>query len=154
MPQQKEWTTEQFIYIRWCAIPVGSRDKKVDTQAKIAEQLGKSPRTLLTWKKLDGFQDAVFAEVRRNLDWRLPEILKALGDEAEEGNISAIKLVLELTGRYQESQRVDFYDREYGVDEMKKAAEEIQKYEEERFGKPGAGGGSETGEGGEGAGET
>ena len=151
--QQREWTPEQFMYIQWNAIPVGDRNEAIKTEEQIAEKLGKSRRTLLNWRQLDGFHDAVYGEVRRNLDWRLPEILKALGDKAETGDVSAIKLVLELTGRYQESQRVDFYEREYGADEIKSAAKEIQKFEEERFGKAGAGEGSGAGERGERAGE-
>ena len=151
MPEQREWKPEQFIFIQWSAIPAGDRLVAVDTQEKIAKKLKVSRKTMQNWKKLEGFHDAVYAEVRRNLDWRLPEILKALGDKAEEGNIPAIKLVLELTGRYQESQRVDFFEREYGADEIKSAAKEIQKFEETRFGSPRAGERSEAGEGSEGA---
>lgn len=154
MSEQKVWKPEQFIFIQWSAIPAGDRNEAVNTQAKIAKKLHVDRKTLQNWKKLDGFPDAVYAEVRRNLDWRLPEILKALGDKAEEGIIPAIKLVLELLGRYQDSQRVDFFEREYGADEMKSASEELQKREQERFGSPRTGERSEAGEGSEGPRET
>lgn len=134
---QKDWTAEQFQYIQWLSvtkIEKAESDEIPSTQAQLAKTLGVNRRTLQRWKKLPGFQDAVYDEVRRHLDWRLPDILKALGDKATTGDVPAIKLCLEVTGRYQASQEIHLFEREYGADEFKKGSEFCKKYEKERFG--------------------
>lgn len=150
---QKDWTAEQYHYIQWLSVPKKEKTESETipgTQMELAETLGVSRRTLQRWKKLPGFQDAVYGEVRRHLDWRLPEILEALATKAETGDVPAIALSLKVAGRYQERQDIHLFEREYGADEFKKGSEFCKQYEEDHFGE---GAGAHSDEKTEGAGE-
>jgi len=150
---QKDWTAEQFQYIQWLSVTKIERTESATipkTVTALAKALGVDRKTLQRWKKLPGFQDAVYDEVRRHLDWRLPDILKALGDKAMTGDVPAIALSLKVAGRYQESQRIVLFERKYGADEFKKGSEFCKQYEEEHFGE---GAGSDPEQKGEGSGE-
>lgn len=74
---------------------------------------------------------------RGQLDGRLPEILARLGDQAEGGDLAAIRLTLEVTGRYVERRAVDVRGTvsTYQAEEYAAAAEFVNDWEKRRFAK-------------------
>jgi len=126
------WTTEQIEVIEWLATP--KRNRKPKTQQALARKLGVSRETLSRWKRLPGFGDAVYSEARRCLDGRLPAILDRLGDRAEEGDLAAIRLTLEVTGRYVETRALDVRGTVamYQAEEFAAAAAFLDEWERKR----------------------
>ena len=132
MTQKAGWSTEEYTYILWLALP--RKDRTPPTQKALAKKLGVGRRTLVRWKQKPEFQNAVYSEIRHHLDWRLPEILGALGNKAEGGDVPAIKMVLELTGRFKMYQTLTLeIGEEYGGDKLKEIWQRLKKFEEQLF---------------------
>ncbi len=97
------WTANQLKFMEWLSLP--RYDRLPPTQEMFAESIGTTNLTLWRWKKLLGFQEAVNALARATIGTKLPEVYGALLREAEKGSYQHIKLVLELSGDYVETQR-------------------------------------------------
>lgn len=91
------FSPKQRKFIEWVATPKSDRDPP--TYEEFATQLGITSRTLRNWRNLPGFWEEVWHLAEMHLGDRLAGIYKALADKAEAGNVSAIRLALEATGK-------------------------------------------------------
>ncbi len=97
------WSATQIRAQEWLAQP--KYDRTPPTQLMLAEQLGITEATISRWKSAAGFQEAVNTLARATIGTKLSEVYGALLREAEKGSYQHIKLVLELSGDYVETQR-------------------------------------------------
>ena len=127
-----EWTPRQRQHQLWLATPKPERTPA--TKEEWAETLGVTDRTLRRWERLPGFYDAVFQLAGIHLDARLPEVLGRLADLAVEGDLDAIRLALELRGRYTPTQRVKSSVAVFGPGEQAQAQADVDNWEAATFG--------------------
>lgn len=99
------WTSRQLEFMAWLATPKNDRNPK--TQVLFAKHIKADPATLSDWKKLPGFQAEVIKLCRSLVKDSLPDIYGALTDKAIEGDVPAIKLVMEMIGEYTPGQRIE-----------------------------------------------
>jgi hypothetical protein len=92
----KERTT-RHQYQLWLATPADRRNPS--TEAALAERLGVTVMTLHEWRQRHDFWDEVVRLAQLQLRDRLPAILHALADRAEDGHIPAARLVLDALGQ-------------------------------------------------------
>lgn len=92
------WTPDQQIYMEWLATPKKLRVPK--TVEALAAKLGYDRTSLWDWTKKPGWNKAVALLARERLHAEAPGILEALGARAMRGDVSAIKLALEVLGEY------------------------------------------------------
>jgi len=102
---QHYWTANQRKFIEWLAQPKYTRTPP--TQELLAKDIGVHRVTLSKWAKKDGLQDAVTERARALLESNLPDVYGALTVKAISGDVPAIKLILELCGRYVPGQKVE-----------------------------------------------
>lgn len=97
-PNLTDWTIDQVRYQEWLATPKALRTPK--TVDLLAKELGTSRVSLWGWSKQPGWNKAVAQLARDYLHSDAPSILQALGKKAMRGDVSAIKLALEVLGEY------------------------------------------------------
>lgn len=102
MSKNVSFSANQTKFIEWLADP-GKR--KPPTQYQLAETMGVRPETLTRWKREPELMKAVRVRSRELLGEDLPKIYEALRLQANAGSFQHIKLALELTGEYQETNR-------------------------------------------------
>ncbi|GFP24786.1 hypothetical protein HKBW3S43_01048 [Candidatus Hakubella thermalkaliphila] len=88
------WTAKQLKYIDLLANPEENRSKE-----KMAEELGVDPATLYKWQNKEGFWDAVYERAMVYLNASLAQVLHSLKRQAKKGDVNAIKLILQHTGK-------------------------------------------------------
>lgn len=135
-PYEHTWNAKQALYIEWCGIPHGVKlvtEGMPVTQTDCVKWLGVSANTLSKWKKLPGFDEAVFRVAKSHLGARVGSILGALGDKAETGDVPAIKTSLEVLGLYTPGADVTVAVRAFGADRMAEAAADARDYERKRL---------------------
>ena len=96
------WAPKQLKMQELLANPMDDR-----TIADKAAEVGISSRRVYTWKKLPGWNDAVFEIARSWIGDKAPEVLRALVNSAKEGDPTSIKLYLEIIGRYTQTSEID-----------------------------------------------
>ncbi len=87
------WSPKQIKLIELLVDPTDSR-----TKAEKACALGISPRTLYKWQHLPSWHETVNGLALQSLGGRLPNIFRSVASKAEEGDVSAAKLVFEICG--------------------------------------------------------
>jgi len=95
----RNWTQKQLKYIRFLADPEETRSK-----SQFAQDIGVSLRTLFRWQEKEGFSDAVYELAMVHLKGDLAPVLRALAKQAGKGDVQAIKLALQHTGKFVERQ--------------------------------------------------
>ncbi|GFP23352.1 hypothetical protein HKBW3S09_00819 [Candidatus Hakubella thermalkaliphila] len=90
----RNWTPKQLKYIKFLADPEESRSK-----SQFAQEIKVSLRTLFRWQEKEGFWDAVYELAKVHLKGELAPVLRALARQARKGDVSAIKLILQQTGK-------------------------------------------------------
>lgn len=96
----RNWTPKQLKYIKFLADPEESRSK-----SQFAQEIKVSLRTLFRWQEKEGFWDAVYELAMVHLKAELAPVLQALAKQAGKGDVSAIKLLLQHTGKFLERQK-------------------------------------------------
>ena len=89
----------------------GTKEQAIDLFAsnpdieikKVAELLNVHRKTIENWRKDNNFHEAVLTKFNIQLNGRLGNTLLALEREALAGNVNAIKLLLEYSGKYQKN---------------------------------------------------
>jgi len=69
---------------------------------QICQELDIHRTTLYSWRKKSQFVEAVIVRARQLIRVNLPEVYNALTEQAKDGNIAGIKLVLEHLERLEE----------------------------------------------------
>lgn len=115
-----KWTVDQLKFIEWLSTPKPERKPK--TQAAFAKSIAVHPDTLGNWKRLDGFLEDVNALARFHLKDSLTDIYAALVKTAVGGDVSAIKLALEVSGEFVPRQRLDLDLSKLSDDELQRIA--------------------------------
>ncbi len=87
----RNWTPKQLKCIRFLADSEETRSK-----SQFAQDIKVSLRTLFRWQEKDGFWDAVY---------ELAPVLRALAKRVCKGDVNAIKLLLQHTGKFLERQK-------------------------------------------------
>ena len=118
----KNLTKRQRLFVEWLA--TSKYDRIPPTQRLLADELGINEATLSRWKKLPGFMDLVVATARGYIHDRLPEVYAALAREAEGGSFQHIKLMLELSGEYQETRGLDVTTKGESLNERRHAEQD------------------------------
>jgi AcrR family transcriptional regulator len=78
------------------------------TYEEIAKEVGVAKSTLFEWKKQDGFNDALKAEIVRKTTDRLPEMFDAmLTNIIDTGNAAAFRTIVQLHGMLTDKIEVD-----------------------------------------------
>lgn len=93
----KMWTPDQLVFQAWLALPSAARSPK--QQQQLAKQLGHDPATLSDWKRLPGFQDAVYAMALDVVKGELAPILHAHAKRAHV-DLDSAKWVFEIVGKW------------------------------------------------------
>lgn len=96
-----DWPTGQRALIELLANGrrLGPGQPKL-TFAQIATRLGVTRKTIHAWKSRADLQDAVYKRTLQLIEGRLPNVLHAMADAAEQDrNVPAATLCLEVTGR-------------------------------------------------------
>ncbi|OGW93805.1 MAG: hypothetical protein A3G36_04420 [Omnitrophica bacterium RIFCSPLOWO2_12_FULL_45_13] len=96
------WTPKQLKMQELLANPMDDRNI-----ADKATEVGISSRMVYTWKRLPGWNDAVFEIARSWIGDKAPEVLRALVNSAKEGDPASIKLYLEIIGKYTQTSEID-----------------------------------------------
>ena len=105
------FTANQIKYIDWLAM--GKYSREPATEQLFAETIGINRRTLIRWKKGQNgfteaeFWDAVTERAREFNRQALTTVYDALRDQAEKGSFQHQKLLLELTGEYTETRKIE-----------------------------------------------
>jgi len=99
---ENEWTPKQLKFIDIKANPQDTRSNE-----EIATDMGYNSRTFYRWQNQDGFWDAVYNRAMFYLEGQLPDVIKSLATEAKAGNVNAIKLLLQHTGKLVEKLEID-----------------------------------------------
>jgi hypothetical protein len=89
--------TSRHQYQAWLAMPAARREPQ--TESALAARLAVSAATLRAWRHQDGFWDEVARLTQLQLRDRLPAILAAIADRAEDGDIPAARLILDTLGQ-------------------------------------------------------
>lgn len=99
MPQKAtNWSANHLKFIEWLALPSKQRNPK--TQTLLAKEMGVDRATLSDWKRLPGLMEEVAAISRAMLKDSLSDVYGALAKKAADGDVSAMKLFLEMAGEY------------------------------------------------------
>jgi hypothetical protein len=121
MPKQSnKWHADQLRFIEWLATPKMARSPK--TQKQFAAQSKHDEGTLSDWKRLPGFMDDVNGLARTQLKDNLTDIYAALVKAATTGDVSAIKLAMEMSGEYTPRQKIDMDLSKLSDDELERLA--------------------------------
>jgi hypothetical protein len=83
----------------------GSALRKPRTEAGLARLLNVDKQTLLTWTASPEFQRQFYERMRMTFLSRLPQIVSALCKRAEQGDVPAIRLCLEMLGMIRRGSR-------------------------------------------------
>lgn len=94
--ETSDFTTKQRQLIEWLATPKQKREPT--TEAEFAKQLGVTDRTFRTWKQKPGLWQAVADATIKAAGRRLPEVMDSIASEAENGNVSAARLYVDVLG--------------------------------------------------------
>ena len=94
-------------FVRFIATP--DNFKEIKTQKEFAKEIGVGEDTLCGWKKKDGFWDRVAEERKIMMKENMtPKIIMAVYRTVlRDGNAKEAKLLLELSGDYQEKKTVE-----------------------------------------------
>ena len=131
---QADWTTTQMLFIEWMALPNEERPDDVRTQRAFAKAHGVHENTLVSWKKIPGFTDAVYNLGLAYLGGEVGQFLLALSRKAKKEDVPAIKLALEVLQKYQPGPTVTIGPVVvFGADKMKDVSERVMEYEKERL---------------------
>ena len=131
---QADWTTTQMLFIEWMALPNEERPDDVRTQRAFAKAHGVHENTLVSWKKIPGFTDAVYDLGLAYLGGEVGQFLAALARKAKKEDVPAIRTALEVLQKYRPSSAVAIVPViVYGADRMKDISEEVARYEKERL---------------------
>ena len=85
-------------FAEWLAIPKKQRQPK--TQKELAALLGVCPDTLTRWKSDPEVRALVDHHLRDRLEKELPDVFQVIIDKAKDGSYQYVKLILELTEKY------------------------------------------------------
>ena len=96
------WSIQQKKYQFWLAVPSKDRPAALRTKKQVASALRVSESTLALWESLPGWWLAVHEHAIATLGNDLQEILTTLSERAKQGNVSAIKLALQVLGLFSE----------------------------------------------------
>lgn len=97
------WSAKQLQLQQLEANPFDER-----TLAEKCIAVGVGEKTIYRWRHLPGWRDAVYDIARRWIGDKAPDVLRALVNTAKTGDTAAIKLYLEVTGRYVQHSELDF----------------------------------------------
>jgi hypothetical protein len=117
-----QWTLKQLKMQELEANPFD--DRTVEEKAK---ELGIAKRTVYVWRERPGWQDAVYDIARRWIGGKAPKVLRSLVHKANTGDAQAIKLYLEVIGRYTQKTEMDIRAgrlEEFTDDELRNIVEE------------------------------
>ncbi len=103
------WTKKQLKFMHMLADPL--LEKKDE---EIAAELNVKPETLLKWRRLPGFQKMAKKLAEEYLGNGWPEVLKALSGKAKEGNVQAIKLLMDYAERHGKSSQKE-HDEQFDI---------------------------------------
>ena len=84
------------------------------THKEVCETLGISEKVLLNWRKDSNFVDKVYNRYRAEVGMYLPAVIKAMINEALQGNVQAGRLILESAGKMDKNVNVNIlspYDK-------------------------------------------
>lgn len=98
------WTWKQQRFQEWLALPKSDRPEGFQHQYQVAEALGVHFNTLVNWKRLPGFWEAVYSNSRSIIGMDIPEILASMSHQAKTGSVSAAKLCLQVLEVLKEEQ--------------------------------------------------
>ena len=110
---------------------VGESGQTTLTAKMLAEKAGVTPQTVCERLRDPDFKVMFREMLEASLAQETPHILRAMAQEAKEGSYQHAKLILELTGVYNEKQRVEMSGKVDMGESPFKTAEERQKFLEE-----------------------
>lgn len=102
LPYKKPWTAKQLCMQHLLANPFDERSDR----EKCAE-VGVTQMTLWRWRRLSGWTDAVHEIALKYIGHKSPAVLKGLYRRAKTGDPQAVKLFLEVIGKYTEKKELD-----------------------------------------------
>lgn len=109
----KRLNTEHYTAIKLLAIP----KQGGKTLAEIAEECGVSERALYSWRKDSLFDRELKAEMIRNSQDKLPELIASLSEIAiRDGNAAMAKLALQINGMLTDKVEIDTKGKTDDVD--------------------------------------
>ena len=106
--------------------------KTIQTQAEFAKEFGVDEGTLSDWKKRDGFWDSVRDERRTMMKERMvPKIIMAVYNKTlKEGSSKEAKLLLELSGEYEERKVIENNVRELPPGRKEEISKRVKMWNE------------------------
>lgn len=126
-PNVGELTPEQIACIRLLTNPMDKRTPRGKLQA-----LGVPYSKYAGWLKQRPFNDAIRSIAGKGLDEAIPLAEVALSGAAQNGDLSAIKFLMEVTGRYNPAQK-EAIDAQALIAVMVDAAQEIMGDDPEKL---------------------
>lgn len=96
------WTPKQLNMQHLLANPFDERSDK-----EKCEEVGITQMTLWRWRRLAGWNDTVHAIALRCIGHKSPDVLKGLYRRARTGDPQAVKLFLEVIGKYTEKRQLE-----------------------------------------------
>jgi hypothetical protein len=101
----KSWSPDQIVLQAWLALPKAAREPR--SQRALAAELEVDESTLSDWKKLPGFNDAVYALVIDHVVGELVPVLHAQVREAKKGSLPHAQWLAEICGKWTPRARLD-----------------------------------------------
>ncbi|KRG13349.1 hypothetical protein ACA30_15745 [Virgibacillus soli] len=99
------------------------------TYGEVAEQVGVARSTLYEWKKQDGFNKALKAEIVRNTLDRLPEVLESVPDHIiKDGNAAMLRTYLQMHDLLSDKLEIDNKSSAESTNDMEKMKAEIAQF--------------------------
>ena len=102
LTEAKRWTPDQLKFQAWLALPSSARSPK--TQRQLATQLEVHEVTLSEWKRLPGWNEAVYDLAMEVIRGELTPILHAHAKLARK-NLDSAKWLFELAGKWTPKQQ-------------------------------------------------
>ena len=131
LSDKPSFTPRQRRLIDWLGLP--GKEREPASLADMLRELGIQAATMRRWQARPGWQDAIYAAARAHLERKMPDILGALAERAINGEATAIKQVLMMTGRdmlasHDESGQVTIHlihDPTLGILDVAEPSEEV-----------------------------